>query len=99
MDVEAAPNPLSDAAKQEPPAKRTTPSALGWTIFLFAIFWAAFYGLSRGLPYLKNGSDIVFGAKLQWEQKGQVFPVRPCSHPGLDFRQQQDPGRFCSRLV
>ena len=77
MDVEAAPNSLSDAAKQEPPATRRTPSALGWTILFFAIFWAVFYGLSRGLPYLKNGSDIVFGAKLQWEQKGQVFPSDP----------------------
>ena len=77
MDVEAAPNSLSDAAKQEPPATRMPPSALGWTILFFAILWAAFYGLSRGLPYLKNGSDIVFSAKLQWEQKGQVFPSGP----------------------
>jgi hypothetical protein len=77
LDVEAAPNPLSDAAKQEPPAKRTTPSALGWTILLFAILWAMFYEISRALPYLKNGSDIVFSAKLQWEKKGQVFPADP----------------------
>ncbi len=41
------------------------------------VVWAAFYGLSRGLPYLKNGSDIVFSAKLQWEHKGQVFPADP----------------------
>ncbi len=77
MDVEAAPNPLSDAAKQEPPAKRRTPSALGWTLFLFLIFWAVFYGLARSLPYLKNGSDIVFSAKLQWEQTGPIFPENP----------------------
>jgi hypothetical protein len=77
LDVEAAPNSLSDAAKQETLAKRRTPSALGWTILLFVIFWALFYGLSRGLPYLKNGSDIVFSAKLQWEEEGQVFPSGP----------------------
>ena len=41
-----APNSLSDAAKQEPPAERRTPSALGWTIFFFVMFWAVFYGLS-----------------------------------------------------
>ncbi len=75
MDVEAAPNSLSDAAKHESPAKRRTPSAFGWTILFFAIFWAAFYALSRALPYLKNGSDIVFSAKLRWEEKGQVFPA------------------------
>jgi hypothetical protein len=77
LDVEAAPNSLSDAAKQEPPAKRRTPSALGWTILFFVILWAVFYALSRSLPYLKNGSDIVFSAKLQFEQKGQVFPSGP----------------------
>jgi hypothetical protein len=43
----------------------------------FVVFWAGFYGLSRGLPYLKNGSDVVFSAKLQWEEKGQVFPADP----------------------
>jgi hypothetical protein len=77
LDVEAAPNFLSDAARQEPPAERRAPSALGWTILLFAILWAVFYALSRGLPYLKNGSDIVFNAKLQFEEKGQVFPSSP----------------------
>ena len=75
MDVQTAPN--SEAAKQEPPAKRSTPSALSWTILLFVVLWAAFYGLFRGLPYLKNGSDVVFSAKLQLEQKGEVFPADP----------------------
>ena len=51
------------------------PSALGWTILFFVVTWAALYGLWRELPYLKNGSDVVFGAKLQWEHKGQVFPA------------------------
>jgi hypothetical protein len=75
LDVQTAPN--SEIAKQEPPAKRSTPSALGWTILLFVVLWAAFYGLFRGLPYLKNGSDVVFSAKLQLEQKGEVFPADP----------------------
>ena len=52
-------------------------SALGWTIFFFVLAWAAFYGLFRALPYVKNGSDLVFDAKLQWEQQGQVFPADP----------------------
>jgi hypothetical protein len=73
LDVQTAPNP--EAAKHEPLAKRS--NAIGWTIFFFAVAWALLYGLWRGLPYLKNGSDVVFSAKLQWEHKGQVFPADP----------------------
>ena len=72
MDVETAPN--SETAKQEPTAKRSTPSALGWTILFFAVLWAIFYGLFQGLPYLKNGSDVVFRAKLRWEHEDRSFP-------------------------
>jgi hypothetical protein len=74
LDVQIAPN--LEAAQHEPLAKRV-PSALGWTILFFAVAWAVLYGLWRGLPYLKNGSDVVFSAKLQWEHKGQVFPANP----------------------
>jgi hypothetical protein len=73
LDVQTAPIP--EAAQQEPLAKRS--KALGWTILFFALAWAVLYGLWRGLPYLKNGSDVVFGAKLQWEHQGQVFPADP----------------------
>jgi hypothetical protein len=55
--------------------KSDTSSAFGWTIFFFALLWAIFFVLFRALPYVKNGSDVVFDAKLQWEQKGQVFPA------------------------
>ena len=75
MDVQTAPIP--EAAQQQPLAKRSTPSALGWTLLFFALTWAVLYGLWRGLPYLKNGSDVVFSAKLQWEHQGQVFPADP----------------------
>jgi hypothetical protein len=51
------------------------PSAFGWTFLFFAVLWAAFFLSFRALPYIKNGSDIVFGAKLQWEEKGQIFPA------------------------
>lgn len=73
MDVQTAPIP--EAAQQEPLAERS--KALGWTILFFALTWAVLYGLWRGLPYLKNGSDVVFSAKLQWEHQGQVFPADP----------------------
>jgi hypothetical protein len=73
LDVQTAPIP--EAAQQEPLAKRS--KALGWTILFFALAWAALFGLWRGLPYLKNGSDVVFNAKLQWEHHGQIFPADP----------------------
>jgi hypothetical protein len=74
LDVQTAPNPET---AQEPLAKRHVPSALGWTILFFAVAWAVLYGLWREFPYLKNGSDVVFSAKLQWEHQGQVFPANP----------------------
>ena len=49
--------------------------AFVWTMVLFGVLWAAFYGLYRGLPYVKNGSDVVFDAKLRWEQEGQIYPA------------------------
>jgi hypothetical protein len=49
--------------------------AFAWTLALFAVLWATFYGLYRALPYVKNGSDVVFNAKLRYEQEGQVFPA------------------------
>jgi hypothetical protein len=70
LDVQTPPNSITAA-------KRTTSSALGWTLLFFAFVWVAFFALERWLPYLKNGSDVVFSAKLQWEQKGQVFPADP----------------------
>jgi hypothetical protein len=50
-------------------------SAFGWTILFFALLWTAFFVLFRALPYVKNGSDVVFDAKLRWEEKGQIFPA------------------------
>jgi hypothetical protein len=73
LDVESAPN--SVAAKLEPPVQPR--SALGWTVLLLVMLWAVFYGLSRGLPYLRNGSDVVFRGKLKWEYKGEIFPADP----------------------
>lgn len=70
MDVQTPPNSITAA-------EQTTSSALGSTLLLFAFAWAAFFALERWLPYLENGSDVVFYAKLQWEHKGQVFPADP----------------------
>lgn len=79
LDVESPSN--SEVALQQPLAGRGVPSGLlsasGWTLLLFVVFWLAFYGLFRGLPYLRNGSDVVFSAKLQFASQGQVFPSDP----------------------
>ena len=53
------------------------PSAFGWSLALFLLLWVGFYALQLGLPYLKNGSDVIFGAKLRWEQTGPIFPSDP----------------------
>jgi hypothetical protein len=66
-----------ETALNTDPATRSTSSALTWTILLFVVFWAAFHELFEALPYLKNGSDVVFDAKLQWEKRGQIFPPDP----------------------
>ena len=78
MDVETAANLEAAQLKSSAPA-------LGWTVLFFVVFWVSFYGLFRALPYLKNGSDLVFNAKLRWERKGQVFPADPAINRVLIF--------------
>jgi len=85
LDVETPSKSLSEATKQELATTRVTGSAIGWTILLFVLFWVAFYGLSQAFPYLQNGSDVVFGAKLRWEEKEQVFPADPSAIRVLIF--------------
>src|ERR1700761_7032413 len=51
--------------------------ALLWTFSLFAVLWLIFFALYRRFPYLKNGSDLVFQAKLRWEAGGAIFPEDP----------------------
>jgi hypothetical protein len=48
-----------------------------WTFSLFVFLWLIFFALYRRFPYLKNGSDLVFRAKLRWEAGGAIFPDDP----------------------
>jgi hypothetical protein len=48
-----------------------------WTLSLFVFLWLVFFALYRRFPYLKNGSDLVFRAKLRWEASGAIFPKDP----------------------
>jgi hypothetical protein len=73
LDVETAPNVV--AATPRPPAQNR--SALGWTLLLLVLLWGAFYAINRAFPYIKNGSDLVFQAKLRWEHEGAIFPDDP----------------------
>jgi hypothetical protein len=49
-------------------------SGLVWMLSLFVILWLVFFILYRRFPYVRNGSDVVFSAKLRWEASGPIFP-------------------------
>lgn len=66
---------LSTAAPPEPMTR--TRSCLVWTLSLFVVFWVSFFVLYLRFPYFKNGSDVVFDAKLRWEASGPIFPADP----------------------
>jgi hypothetical protein len=70
-------NDLSTAATTEPMTQPRWPMCLVWTLSLFVIFWVSFFVLHLRFPYLKNGSDLVFDAKLRWEASGPIFPSDP----------------------
>ncbi len=71
MNVKTAP----DTARKE--VERSTSSALRWTLLFFLTLWALFFALFHAFPYVKNGSDVVFGAKLRLEEQGTLFPSDP----------------------
>jgi hypothetical protein len=78
LDVETREYP-SPASRPDPPEPDQTtrtawPSCLVWTFSVFAILWVIFFALYRRFPYLKNGSDLVFSAKLNLEASGPIFP-------------------------
>jgi hypothetical protein len=43
----------------------------------FALLWMLFYGVFRAVPYIAPGADLVYRAKLQYAERGEIFP------PGL----------------
>ncbi len=63
------------SAKPETITRTRGSSGLLWTLSFFVILWLVFLGLYRRFPYLKNGSDVVFTAKLRWEASGPIFPA------------------------
>ena len=75
MDVKTAPD--SETAQQKVSPERKTSSAFAWTLLLFVVTWAMFYELFHLLPYVRNGSDVVFGAKLRFEEQASIFPADP----------------------
>jgi hypothetical protein len=76
LEVETQ-NDLPGAVTPEPMTQTRWPSCLVWTLSLFVVFWVSFFVLDLRFPYLKNGSDIVFDAKLRWEASGPIFPADP----------------------
>jgi hypothetical protein len=48
--------------------------ALRW-LAGFALLWILFYGMFRAFPYIAPGADLVYRAKLQYAEDGEVFPA------------------------
>jgi hypothetical protein len=67
-------NSLSPSAKPEPMTQTHWLSCLVWTLSLFVVLWVGFFSLYRSFPYIKNGADVVFQAKLRLESHGPIFP-------------------------
>ncbi len=76
LEVETR-NDLPAAATPDTMTWTPWPSCLVWTLSLFVVFWLSFFVLYLRFPYLKNGSDVVFDAKLRWEASGPIFPADP----------------------
>jgi hypothetical protein len=66
---------LEQAARPESLTPTRRSSVVVWTLSLFVVFWVIFFILYRRFPYLKNGADVVFTAKLKWEGGGSIFPT------------------------
>lgn len=74
MEVEIR-NSLSPSATPEPITQTRWLSSLVWTLSFFVVLWGGFFSLYRSFPYIKNGADVVFNAKLRWESQGLIFPA------------------------
>jgi hypothetical protein len=64
-------------ARPETMAETRRPFCFIWTLLLFVALWVSFFVLYQRFPYVKNGSDVVFAAKLRWEASGPIFPAEP----------------------
>jgi len=51
------------------------PWGLVRTLSLFVVLWVCFFYLYQRFPYVKNGSEVVFSAKLKLEAGGTIFPA------------------------
>lgn len=74
MELETPPKYVSEVARLDSVTKPKRPSALGWTLVWFVMLWLGFFALQHALPYVKNGSDVIFNAKLRLEAEGSIFP-------------------------
>lgn len=77
MQLETPPKCAPETPVPEMTPKGGHSSVWAWTVGFFVFFWVALYILNVSLPYLENGSDLVFQAKLQFERTGDVFPKDP----------------------
>jgi hypothetical protein len=74
LELETPAKEVSEVVRTELASQGRRRSSLGWTVAIFVALWVALFALDREFPYLKNGSDIIFQAKLRFERQGQIFP-------------------------
>lgn len=51
------------------------PWGLARTLSVFVVLWVCFFYVYQRFPYVKNGSTVVFNAKLRLEARDPIFPA------------------------
>lgn len=74
---EPALGPLNRSTGHQEPA-RIEPLRFQWlglsSMLGFAVLWFVFYGIFQTFPYLSEGSEVIYRAKVDQEFHGTIFP-------------------------
>lgn len=85
MELETPSKPVAEGIGPELEPKRRPSSAAAWTLAIFFALWVTFFAINRGLPYLRNGSDVIANAKERMEEQERVFPANSQAQRVLIF--------------
>lgn len=75
LEVETPVNDCLTTGSEEAQRRSRVSSSAAWTLFFAAAIWILAFFVYRSTPYLRNGSDVIFSAKLRLEREGVVFPA------------------------